>query len=133
MKSTGSTLRIFKSREFARFTRKNAIHDASLCQAAWELQSGLIHANLGGGVYKQRIAPAGEGKSGGYRSIVFFLAGERTFFVYGFAKKDRNNLSFNDLTALKEAAKEVLNYDDEQIQTTLAAGKFIEIRCEQSV
>jgi hypothetical protein len=126
-------LRIFKSKEFARFARKNAIHDAALCRAVRELQSGLVHANLGGGVYKQRIARAGEGKSGGYRSIVFFRAGERTFFIYGFAKNDRDSLSPNELAGLREVAKEVLNYDDTQIHTAVSAGTFLEIRCEESV
>jgi hypothetical protein len=59
----------------------------------------------GGGVYKVRIARSGEGKSGGYRVIVFFRSEERTFFEYGFAKSDRDNIDEGDLRVFKKRAK----------------------------
>ncbi len=123
-------MRIFKSKEFVRFARKNAIRDSAICQVAWELQSGLIHANLGGGVYKQRIARAGEGKSGGYRSIIFFQERERLFFVGAFAKNVRENIEQKDLSALKEFAKEFFNYDTSRIQALIQAGALFELFCD---
>lgn len=85
-------MRIFKTRPFARFADHEGIEDADLCEAIRGAEQGLIDADLGGGVIKQRIARKGQGKSGGFRSIVVFRMGERAFFVYGFAKSDRDNI-----------------------------------------
>jgi hypothetical protein len=64
-------LRVFKSKEFARFARKNGLDDAVLCRAMAEIHAGTVDAELGGGVYKQRLRRSGEGKSGGFRAIIF--------------------------------------------------------------
>ena len=72
------------------------------------IQSGLIDADLGGGVIKQRIARREGGKSGGFRALILLRMGERALFVHGFAKSDRDN----ELAALKRLADELLNYDD---------------------
>lgn len=74
-------MRIFKSKWFAKFVRKERITDAKLCDAVRNAERGMIDADYGGGVIKQRIARPNEGKAGGYRSIVFFRKGERVFFV----------------------------------------------------
>ena len=79
-------VRVFKSKRFAKFARKERISDATLCQSVLDAERGQIDADYGGGVIKQRIARPNEGKSGGYRSIILFRRGERAFFVYGFAK-----------------------------------------------
>lgn len=126
-------MRIFQNQIFAQFARKNRIPLAAICKAARELSSGLIHANLGGGVYKQRIARRGEGKSGGFRTIIFFRATQHTFFILGFAKNDKANLTPDELAGLKELAKELLNYDDAKIDLALCNGSFTEIFCEGPV
>ena len=68
-------MRIFKNKPFARFARKCEISDSELCQAIKDADCGLIDANLGGGVIKQRIARKGSGKSGGFRTMILFKAG----------------------------------------------------------
>jgi len=92
-----------------------------------QLEAEQADADLGGGVYKVRIARPGEGKSGGYRVIVFFKSGERTFFVYGFAKSDRANIDKGELQIFKEDAKEQLALTNEQIEAWLRNGTLIEI------
>jgi hypothetical protein len=82
-------VRIFVTRWFARFARREGIADAELRDAVRGAERGLVDADLGGGVLKQRIARPGAGKRGGFRSIVIFRAGERAIFVYGFAKRSR--------------------------------------------
>ena len=82
-------MRIFKSKWFTKFARKECIADAKLCEAVRNAEQGIIDADYGDGVIKQRIARPNEGKSGGYRSIVLFRLGDRAFFVYGFAKSTR--------------------------------------------
>jgi hypothetical protein len=126
-------VRIFQNHTFAQFARKNRIPLVAICKAARELSSGLIHANLGGGVFKQRIARAGEGKSGGFRSVLFFRENQRTFFILGFAKKDRANLTADEVDALKKFAKELLSYDDAQINLSLSKGAFTEIFCSDTL
>ena len=88
-------MRVFKTKGFSRFTAKEAITDQALIEAARRLEENRFDADLGGGVFKQRIARIGEGKSSGYRVIICFKKGGLSFFVYGFAKSDRANISGN--------------------------------------
>jgi hypothetical protein len=105
-------MRIFVAKPFARFADREGIGDDALRQAAVRADSGLIDADLGGGVIKQRLARRGQGKSGGYRSIILFQKGSRAFFVYGFAKKDQDSLSPGELRAFRLLAKEMLAMTD---------------------
>lgn len=123
-------LRAFKTKWFARFARQQAIADADLCDAMARARRGLIDADLGGGVIKQRIARPNEGRSGGFRSLVFFRAAEHTFFVYGFAKNQRDNISQDELKEYRALAKEMLAFDDDQIQSALGAEKMSEVKCD---
>ena len=91
------------------------------------MEKGLIDADLGGGIYKQRIARSGQGKSGGYRSIIIFRTGDKAFFVYGFAKNDRDNISQVEKETLKELAKELLNYSEEILNMVIKEGGLIEV------
>ena len=86
-------LRIFKNKEFSKFARKEKISDEKLIEAVRNADAGLVDANYGGGVIKQRIARPGEGKSGGYRSIVLYRKGEKAFFVYGFSKNEQDSIT----------------------------------------
>jgi len=113
---------------FSRFARKENINDAELLNIADQIEAGQFDADLGGGVFKIRIARTGEGKSGGYRVIVFFKSGERTFFVHGFAKSDMANISKKELSIAKRQAKILFSMNDEQIQNTLNERVFEEIR-----
>ena len=112
---------------FKRFADREGITDEELTEAANLLEAGQAGANLGGGVYKVRVARPGEGKSGGYRIIVFFRSEERTFFVYGFAKSDRANVSQKELKVYKKKAKIAFSFTDEEIRDQLRKGIFIEI------
>jgi len=120
-------VRLFKNTWFNRFARKEGITDAELREAANRLEAGQADADLGGGVYKVRIARTGEGKAGSYRVIVFFKSEERTIFVYGFAKSDRGNIDRGELQSFKEDAKEQLTITDEKIEAWLRNKTLIEI------
>ena len=120
-------MRLFKNTWFNRFAKKEGIADAELREAANRLEAGQADADLGGGVYKVRVARPGEGKAGGYRVIVFFRSEERTFFVYGFAKSDRANIDRGELQIFKEDAKEQLAMTDEKIKAWLRNRTLIEI------
>ncbi len=122
-------MRIFKTKPFARFADHEGIADAELCDAMRRAEEGLIDADLGGGVIKQRLAREGQGKSGGFRSIVFFRSGETAFFVYGFAKSDRDNIRRDELKAFRKLADEMLAYDDKALEAAMKNGTIMEIRC----
>jgi len=74
-----------------------------------------------------RVARIGEGKSGGYRVIVIFMCGHRAFYVEGFAKSQKGNISRREREDLKVLAKKYLGFSDEAIDLAVKAGKFIEI------
>jgi hypothetical protein len=120
-------VRIFKNTWFARYAGKEGISDNELKEAVSQLETGQADANLGGDVYKVRIARPGKGKSGGYRVIVLFRRAERTFYVYGFAKSKRANISEKDLKAYKEAAKDFFSLSAEQLEERIKHGQMIEV------
>jgi len=122
-------LKIYKSKWFARFAKKERLSDARLCEAIENAEKGLIDADYGEGVIKQRIARQGTGKSGGYRSIILFRKGERSFFVYGFAKNDQDNIDKSDERDFKDLAAVLLNASDAQVAELVESGKFQEVQC----
>jgi hypothetical protein len=124
------TARIFKSKEFARFARKAAIVDSSLCRAVAEIHTGLVDADMGGGVFKQRVRRPGEGKSGGFRTIILLRVDEVAIFVLGFSKSERANISNEELVAFRHIAKGLL-VNDAAISEAIREGKLIEVNCEE--
>src|SRR3990172_4676466 len=99
--------RVFKTRYFSRWMRKTELTDRALCSAVAEMVQGLIDADLGGGVVKKRVGLAGRGKRGGARTLVATNKGNRWFFVYGFEKNDRANISDDELEALQDIVREL--------------------------
>jgi hypothetical protein len=122
---------VFKTRVFSRFAHKASLDDSVLCKAVADAERGLIDADLGSGVIKQRIARRGGGKSGGFRTVILYRRNTRAFFVYGFAKSDRANVSQGELAALKELASEMLAYDDAEISKAIKSGPLIEVMCNE--
>lgn len=90
-------------------------------------ESGLIDADLGGGVIKQRVARPGKGKSGGYRTLILFRQGDRAIFAFGFAKSAQANISKADLALLKDAAVESLGWTGAELDRLVASAKLVEI------
>jgi len=120
-------VRIFKNKWFTRFAGKEGITDGELREMVNQLEMGQADADLGGDVYKIRLARQGEGKAGSYRVIVFFRSEERTFYEYGFTKSDRANISQKELRTLKEVAREYLFMSPEQLREKIEQGKLIEL------
>ena len=120
-------MRIFKNTWFNRFADKEGITDSELIELVNLLEAGQPDADLGGDVYKMRLARPGEGKSGNYRVIVFFKSEERTFFVYSFAKANRGNISEKELRIFKKWAKIDLTMTDAEIRNELRKRDLIEV------
>ena len=120
-------MRIFKTKAFHRWASKEKLTDNALCIAVNEIVNGLIDANLGGHVLKKRVALAGRGKRGGVRTLVAYRLDEKTFFMYGFAKGERANITQTELKALKLLAAELLGYSNAQLAKVLSSGELIEV------
>jgi hypothetical protein len=120
-------LAVYKTKTFARFARKARISDDDIWTTARLVNAGGIDANLGGGVIKQRIAHAGEGKSGGSRAIILFRFKGRAVFVYGFEKKDLGNIKSSELDAFRELADVILGYSEEEIAKRVTDGALIQL------
>ena len=121
-------MRILKQAVFDKFAQKNDISDAALHDAIERAEKGQIAANLGGGVIKQRIAREGEGKRGGFRTIIIFRSLERAFFVYGFPKNKRDNIQSDEKEALKKLAAHLLDIPDEGVEALIEDGTYIEVK-----
>lgn len=118
---------VYVTKEFARFARKVSLADAKLLQAAQDVAAGHYDADLGGGVFKQRVARQGGGKSGGFRTIILFRVGSHSFFAHGFAKSDKANVSAKELKALKRLADVLLGFSEEQLEAAQTAGELNEV------
>jgi hypothetical protein len=121
-------MRIYKTKWLARFARQERISDASLQEAIERAERGLIDADLGGGLIKQRVARLGQGRSGGYRAIVAYRANRRAVFLYAFAKKERENLDQEELLTLRTIGSRWLDANESAIRHALAESILQEIK-----
>lgn len=119
--------RVFKTRHFSRWMRKTELTDRTLCDAVAEMAQGLIDADLGGGIVKKRIGLAGRGKRGGARTLIATNKGNRWFFVFGFEKNELSNIADDELEALKDIAKLLLDRTGGQLGEAVEEGSLQEI------
>lgn len=119
--------RVFKTRHFSRWMRKTELTDSSLCAAVLEMAQGLIDADLGGGVVKKRVGLAGRGKRGGARTLVATNKGNRWFFLFGFEKNDRANISAEEKEALQSIAQDLLARTGKDLDAQVEDGTLQEI------
>lgn len=121
---------VFKTRWFDRWARKQGLTTPGLCAAVREMTEGLYEADLGGGLFKKRIARPGQGKSGGFRTLVATNKGSRWVFVYGFPKNARSNINKDEQEALKKLAAHLLSLTAQALDKAQRAGELIEVDCD---
>ena len=121
-------MRIFVTRAFRRLDVAGKLSYADLTAVVSEMKDGLQGVNLGGRVYKKRVALTGRGKSGGARTLVAFEKNERAIFLYGFSKNQRDNISDKEKKALKLLARDLLGYGDRRLNMALRHGALIEVK-----
>jgi hypothetical protein len=124
-------MRVFKTKWTARFARREGITDKSLLEAIKRAEQGLIDADLGGGIIKQRVARQGKGKSGGYRMIIAYRVKNRAVFLYGFAKSERENIEESELKTAREIGSALLAADAKEIARAIAANELQEVLYEE--
>jgi len=120
-------MRVYVTKTFRRFQRKERIADEALMEAVDRADAGLVDTDLGGGLIKQRVARPGRGKRGGYRTIIAYRAAKRSVFLYGFGKSERENIGDDELARWKIAGRVVLEGDDGWIEAAIADGHLTEV------
>jgi len=123
-------VRVFKTIAFAKFARKQRIVDVTLCEAVSRALRGQIDASLGGQLIKQRVPRQGQGRSGGFRTIIALKLRERAVFLYGFAKNNQDNISSVDLSRLKILGAALLEAGRGGIEALIADGEIFEVVCD---
>ena len=118
---------VFKTKAFDRFARKVRLRDDALIETAADVVAGKVDADLDGGVFKQRVASKHEGKSGGLRTVVLFRRRSHVFFVFGFAKSDRANITGEELIAFRWLANEYLTLSLLQLTIAVRSGEMFEV------
>ena len=119
---------VYKLKTFARFTHDEGIDDARLIDAVKRAADGLVDADLGGGLFKQRVARQGQGRRGGYRVLIAFQSKNFSIFLYGFAKSQRENLDPKELRIVQALAAKWLSAGAREMQQALTDGLLIEAR-----
>jgi len=107
------------------------LSDTSLCKAVDEMARGLIDADLGGGLFKKRVALPGRGKRGSARTLVASNRGSRWFFVFGFEKNERSNISSKEKEALQCFAKDLLARIEDEIDTLVQIKELVEVHDDE--
>jgi hypothetical protein len=118
---------IYKVKWFAKFARKHRIGDRALAKAAEDVRDDRFDVDLGAGLYKQRVARQGGGKSGGFRTLITRRTSEHLFFVYGFPKNARSNIDLGEEQALKEMARDLGLLTQAQLAKLVVDGELEEI------
>jgi hypothetical protein len=124
-------MKLHKTPQFNRWARKNDLEDDDLCNAVREIAEGLYEADLGGGLFKKRIARSGQGKSGGFRTMIASNRKDRWVFLYGFAKNERSNISGKEQEALRKVAGDLLTATLKTIETMTLNNKLMEVDCDE--
>ena len=121
-------MRIFKIKAFNRWARKEHISDKALKNAVEEIERGLNDGDLGSGLIKKRIARPGEGKRGGYRTLLGYRDSKRAIFFFGFAKSDTDNIEKDQEEDLRKMSSIFLSITDAKINLLVKKGDLIEVK-----
>ena len=122
------SIRIYKLKWFKKWASKEGLSDSLLKLAIAEMKQGLVDADLGANVYKKRVPLLGQGKSGSLRTLIAFQVDNKAFFIYGFSKSTRSNISVKEMKSLKLLAKELLSYSEEKLKKAIDSGSIEEVR-----
>lgn len=124
-------MNVYRSKAFTRLARREGLTDVHICQAVVEMNTGLIDANLGAGLFKKRIAMPGQGKRGSWRALLGFQAGKKAFFLYLFPKNSRDDIEDDEMKALKRLTRYYLTLKPSEIKTALQCGELNEVNCNE--
>lgn len=125
-------MRILATRYFARWTKHDKVSNKKIQGAIDELQNGLHDGNLGGDIYKKRIAINNRGKRDGGRTIIAFKAGNNIFCLQGYPKSKKENITDEELTSFRKIAKDYFSRDETEIDVLIEIDELIEVKDEKT-
>ncbi|SFV54633.1 FIG071147: hypothetical protein [hydrothermal vent metagenome] len=74
-----------------------------------------------------RVSLENGGKSSAFRTIIVYREDDRAVMVYGFMKKEQENLSTSEMKSFKTLSKDILALSDEALSGAIEKKVFIEI------
>ena len=116
-----------KTEWFAKWAKKQQLSDNTLLTAIEDLKQDLSSVSLGGGLFKVRVASLDSGKSSGFRTMIVYREDDRAVIVYGFSKKEQDNLDKSELKSFKTMSKDILNLTDQELKNAINNKVFIAI------
>jgi hypothetical protein len=125
-------VRVFKTKVFDKWARNNKVPDSSLIDAAIDVSIGRVEATMGGGIYKKRIATKGRGKSSSVRTIIALKMKTECFYIFGYEKNEKSNVSKSELNALQMVAKGLFSKEKKELTELIKNGAIIEVKNEQT-
>jgi hypothetical protein len=123
-------VRVFKDCDFDDWAKDEGVTDEKLSEAAAEVEKGLIDARLGGFLIKKRLGAPGQGKRGGYRTIIAHRQGDRLVFLHGFCKNEQENISKKEKAALHKLGDFYMEFSGEKLSEQVRKELIIEIECK---
>jgi hypothetical protein len=126
-------VRIYKTKVFSRWAAEQGLNDSSLGGAVSEMISGLIDADLGSGLFKKRVARTGQGKSGGFRTLIATNKRELWIFIFGFSKNDRGNINPKEAKALKRLAEQLLSLTEQDLLKAQLNNQLIQVSWNEEI
>lgn len=114
-----------------RWAKKEHITDNILKNGIDEIDKGLIDVDLGSGLVKKRVSRKGEGKRGGHRVLLAFKEKDRSIFIFGFSKNDRENLDEEEKELYKKLAKAYLEAPMGNLEKMCMTGLLCEVNYEK--
>lgn len=124
-------MRVFIPPDFARFAAKEGISDQSLMEAITRADAGLIDAQLGSELIKQRVARQGQGRSGGFRTIIAYRFSKIAVFLHGFPKNAKANLNKTETEEYRAFAGYLTNLSNEELMRLSSERGWKQIDDEQ--
>lgn len=124
--------RILKVKDFSRWQARDCLPDDALCKAIQEMESGLIDADLGGCLYKKRVARPRGGKSGGFRTLLSARIGNRYVFLHGYSKSEKANITLSEKRAMQYSGKVFLELTGKSLALAINSNVLVEVHCEQN-
>jgi len=121
-------MKVYLTNVFCKWADDESVTNDMLLDAVEEVEKGLIDAKLGGGLIKKRVAAEGKGKRGSFRTLIAIKMDDKAFFIVGFAKNEKDNVTQKELKALKALSKLLLSTSDDEIKMMLNNRTLRQIR-----
>ncbi|MGH1463166.1 MAG: type II toxin-antitoxin system RelE/ParE family toxin [Neptuniibacter sp.] len=119
--------RIFLTKNFSKWADSVGLLDEKIDQTVTEIENGLVDVNLGSNLFKKRIGINNQGKSGSLRTLIGFKAGDNAFFLYGFPKNERGNITKQEKEAFKEMSRALFELSEGKLRKAIESSALREI------